>query len=53
VEEKVTIILDQKQILELEGIIMDRDKEAALKYLREYVYELVQKKKQGHCKPPF
>lgn len=52
-EEKVTITLDHKQILELEGIILDRDKKTALKYLREYVYEPVQKKKQGHCKPSF
>lgn len=51
-EEKVGITLDQKQILELEQIVMDRDKEAALKFLAEYIYKPIKKREEGHCKPP-
>ena len=52
-EEKEMIGLDQRQILELEVIVLDRDKEAALKFLEEYIYRPIKKKKQAHCKPPF
>ena len=52
-EGKEMIGLDQRQILELEVIVVDRDKEAALKFLEEYIYRPIKKKKQAHCKPPF
>ena len=52
-EGKEMIGLDQRQILELEVIVLDRDKEAALKFLEEYIYRPIKKKKQAHCKPPF
>ncbi|MFH1779487.1 MAG: hypothetical protein ABH847_05625 [Candidatus Omnitrophota bacterium] len=52
-EEKETMVLDQRQILELDEIILDRDKEAALKFLEENIYKPIKKRKESHCKPPF
>ena len=52
-DEKVTIILDQRQILELDEIILDKDKDAAYKFLEDYIYKPVKKSKDSHCKPPF
>lgn len=52
-EEKETIILDQRQILELDEIILDKDKDAALKFLEENIYRPIKKRKDTHCKPPF
>ena len=52
-EEKETIILDQRQILELDEIILDKDKDAALKFLEENIYRPIKKRKDAHCKPPF
>ena len=45
-EEKVTIILDQRQILEVDEIILDKDKDAAYRFLgREYL-QACQKKQR-------
>ena len=52
-EEKVTITLDQRQILELDEIILDKDKDAAYKFLEENIYKPVKRSKESHCKPPF
>ncbi len=52
-EEKETIILDLRQILELDEIILDKDKDAAFKFLDENIYKLLKKKKEAHCKPQF
>ncbi len=52
-EEKETIIFDQRQILELEEIILDRDKDAAIKFLESYIYKPIKKRKEFHCKPQF
>ncbi|MFQ6121787.1 MAG: hypothetical protein ACE5LA_01835 [Dehalococcoidales bacterium] len=52
-EGKEIIALDQRQILELEVIVVDRDKDAALKFLTDYIYKPIKKKKESHCKPPF
>jgi len=52
-EEKETIILDQRQILELDEIILDKDKDAAFKFLQDYIYKPIKKRKEAHCKPPF
>lgn len=38
-EEKETINLDQMQVLELEQIILDKDKEAALKFLQDHHFK--------------
>lgn len=52
-EEKETIILDQKQVLELEEIVLDKDKDAALKFLEGNLYKPIKKRKEAHCKPQF
>lgn len=52
-EEKETISLEQKQILELDQIVLDKDKDAALKFLEENIYKPIKKRKEAHCKPPF
>lgn len=50
-EEKETIILDQRQILELDEIILDKDKDTALKFLEENIYKPIKKRKESHCRP--
>lgn len=52
-EEKETITLDQRQILEIDEIILDKDKDAALKFLEENIYKPIKKRKEAHCKPLF
>lgn len=52
-EEKETIVLDQRQILELEAIVLDKDKDAAIKFLAENIYKPIKKRKEAHCKPQF
>jgi len=51
--EEESIIFDLKKILELEEIIMDKDKDAAFRFLEEYIYRPIRKRKEAHCKPPF
>ena len=50
-EEKISITLGQKQVLELEEVVIDKDKEAAFKFLTEYIYKPIKKREDGHCKP--
>ena len=52
-EEKETIVLDQRQILEVDAIILDKDKDAAFKFLEENIYKPIKKRKEAHCKPQF
>jgi len=52
-EEREVITLDQRQILELQEIIFDKDKDAAFKFLEENIYKPIKKRKESHCKGPF
>lgn len=52
-EEKETVSLYQKQILEIEQIAIDKDKDAAFKFLVENIYKPIKKRKEAHCKPQF
>ncbi|MBI4972262.1 MAG: hypothetical protein HZC16_00400 [Candidatus Omnitrophica bacterium] len=52
-EEKETITLDQRQILGLDEIILDKDKDAAFKFLEENIYKPIKRRKEAHCKPQF
>jgi len=52
-EGKSVITLNSKQILELDEIIVDKNKEAAFKFLKEYIYKTTKETKQSQCKPPF
>lgn len=47
--EEEKIILDSKKILELEAIIMDNDKDAALTFLKEYIYRTIKKRREHPC----
>ena len=38
---------------ELEVIVVDRDREATLKFLEQHIHKPIKKKKEAHCKPPF
>ena len=44
-EEKEAITLDQQQVLEIEGIVMDEDKDAAFRFLKENIYKPIKLKR--------
>lgn len=46
-----TVTLDSKQVFELVQIVFDSDKDAALKFLEEHVYNPLKKRKEHKCKP--
>lgn len=46
-----TIIFEERQVLELEEIIIDKDKDAAFKFLEDNIYKVIKKKREAHCKP--
>lgn len=48
---KTAIGLDEKEILELERIVIDGDEKEALKFLRKSVYEKIVHYQQGKLKP--
>ncbi len=52
VEKTVTITLTQRELMELEVIVVDEDKEEALRFLRDVVKKKVFAAEEGHCKPP-
>ena len=52
-KEKEAVTLDQRQILELEQVILDMDKDAALKFLEDNIYKPIKKRRESHCKPFF
>ena len=45
-EEKYAVTFDQQQWLELEEILLDEDKDAALTFLKEHVYDVIEKKQR-------
>jgi len=49
----VSLTLNDKQKMQLEQIILDKDKEEAVKFLKEYIYDKIKAQEQSHCKPPF
>jgi len=49
----VSLTLDDKQKMWLEQIILDQDKDEALRFLKECIYDKVKAQEQGHCKPEF
>ncbi len=48
--KKTAIGLDEGELLELEGIIIDRDEKGALKFLKTVVYDRVVCSQQGRLK---
>lgn len=47
---KMVVSLEEADLMELEGIIMDGDEEAALRYLKKTIYDRVDKEQQGRLK---
>jgi len=52
-EEQVTITLNAQELMDLEGILIDRDQEEALRFLKECIKRKVEEARKAHCKPPF
>ena len=52
-EEKEIISLNQAEMLELTEIVLDKDKDAALKFLEKNIYNPIKRRKDSHCKPQF
>ncbi len=50
---KIVVPLEEQEVIRLEAILVDRDKEAALEYLRKVVMQRIEQQRQAHCKPPF
>ena len=51
--EEESITFNQKTTLRIEEIIIDRDKDAALRFIKEYIHRPIRKRKELHCKPDF
>jgi len=47
---KAAIALDEKELLELEHIMIDRDEKEALIFLKKSVYEKLARSQQGRLK---
>ncbi len=49
---KVSVVLDEKQQTELQMILIDRDKEEAIRFLKEVVWAQVEAiRRHGMCGP--
>ncbi len=51
-EKPVIISLTQKELMDLEVILVDENKEEALRFLREVIKKKVFATQEGHCRPP-
>jgi len=47
---KMVVSLEEADLMELEGIIMDGDEKEALRYLKKMVYDRVVQEQQGRLK---
>jgi hypothetical protein len=47
---KVVIALEETDILEMEGIIVDSDERAAMSFLKKKVYDRIHQEQQGRLK---
>jgi hypothetical protein len=47
-ENKYAVTFDQQLWLELEEIILEKDRDAALTFLKEQVYDVIEKKQRKH-----
>ena len=46
--KKETVTLDGKELLEIEEIVMDGDKERALAFLKKTIYDRILKSQKAH-----
>lgn len=51
-KKKEVIEFEEKDIIEISKIVMDEDKEGALKYLKK-IYEILKKREKSHCKTSY
>ena len=47
---KTAVLLDEKELLELERVMTDRDEKAAIRFLKKSVYDKVICSQQGRLK---
>lgn len=52
-KKTVVVAFDENEQLELARIIIDRDQQAALAFLKEYVARRIDRQTSGGCKPVF
>ncbi len=52
-EGQVTITLDPEELMRIERILIDRDQDEALRFVRECIKKKVEDARRTHCKPPF
>ena len=52
VEKTVTISLTQRELTDLEAIVVDEDKEAALHFVRDVIKKKIDAAEAGRCRPP-
>jgi hypothetical protein len=48
---KVVVALDDQEVVQLEAIPLDCDKDAALEYLQSVVMQKLEQQRKSHCKP--
>jgi hypothetical protein len=51
-EDKYVVTFDREQWLELEEIIMEDDRDAALMFLKQCVYDVIDKKQRKQLQRP-
>ncbi|MCM8771549.1 MAG: hypothetical protein NC922_00510 [Candidatus Omnitrophica bacterium] len=51
-KKKEVIEFEEKDIIEISKIVIDEDKETALKYLKK-IYEILKKREKSHCKTSY
>jgi len=47
---KAAIAFDERELLELERVIMDKDEKGALSFLKKFVYDRIAHAQQGRLK---
>jgi len=52
VKKKEVIEFEEKDMIEIERIVIDENKEEALKFLRK-IYEIIKKREKSHCKTSY
>ncbi|MCM8785813.1 MAG: hypothetical protein NC827_00540 [Candidatus Omnitrophica bacterium] len=51
-ENKEVLEFEEKDIIEIKKIVMDEDKEDALKFVKK-IYEILKKREKSHCKTSY
>ncbi|MCM8767367.1 MAG: hypothetical protein NC816_02775 [Candidatus Omnitrophica bacterium] len=51
-KNKEVVEFEEKDIIEIEKIVLDEDKDRALKYIKK-IYEILKKREKSHCKTSY